>query len=164
MKYTKELLAELTPLSTSFADLARKLGIAPVGSNTTNLKSRCIQHGIDVSHFTGSVHNKGKPARNRLPVDEFLVLGDKLNRRTSPKTLRRCLIEKGVQCKCSVCGLDEVWNGKPLQLQIDHIDGCYWNNVLENLRFICPNCHVQTETWGRQKTSCPGGGMADTVA
>ena len=49
--------------------------------------------------------------------------------------------------KCSCCNVSE-WNGKPLTLQIDHIDGKKTNNMIENLRYLCPNCHTQTETWG----------------
>lgn len=45
-----------------------------------------------------------------------------------------------------------VWNGKPLMLQLDHIDGNHQNHVISNLRFICPNCHSQTETFsGKNK-------------
>ena len=48
--------------------------------------------------------------------------------------------------KCQVCGISE-WNGKSIVLEIDHIDGNYENNKPENLRFICPNCHSQTDTY-----------------
>lgn len=49
--------------------------------------------------------------------------------------------------KCEECSLPSEWNGKPLALQIDHIDGNSDNNSLDNLRVLCPNCHTQTETW-----------------
>ena len=48
--------------------------------------------------------------------------------------------------KCSCCSISE-WNGKSIVLEIDHIDGNYENNKPENLRFICPNCHSQTDTY-----------------
>jgi len=48
--------------------------------------------------------------------------------------------------KCSCCQISE-WNGKSIVLEIDHIDGNSENNRPENLRFICPNCHSQTETY-----------------
>ena len=41
-----------------------------------------------------------------------------------------------------------MWRGKELRLEIDHIDGSRFNNTLENLRILCPNCHSQTETYG----------------
>ena len=48
--------------------------------------------------------------------------------------------------KCSCCSISE-WNGKSIVLEIDHIDGNSDNNRPENLRFICPNCHSQTDTY-----------------
>ena len=48
---------------------------------------------------------------------------------------------------CSICGLSE-WNSTPITLTIDHIDGNYLNNKELNLRFLCPNCHSQTPTFG----------------
>ena len=49
--------------------------------------------------------------------------------------------------KCSCCGISD-WNNKPITLQIDHIDGDINNNSMDNLRYLCPNCHTQTDTWG----------------
>lgn len=58
---------------------------------------------------------------------------------------RNLLIEKfGARCNC--CGLSE-WNSKPLTLEVNHKDGNAANNVLENLEFLCPNCHSQTDTF-----------------
>ena len=50
--------------------------------------------------------------------------------------------------KCFECGQLPEWNGKPLTLQLDHIDGNSDNNLLSNLRLLCPNCHTQTHTFG----------------
>lgn len=57
--------------------------------------------------------------------------------------------------ECNECHVSD-WNGKPLQLQIDHVDGNNKNNVVENLRYLCPNCHTQTETWGVRNVSEEG--------
>lgn len=51
------------------------------------------------------------------------------------------------QCEC---GLGPEWQGKPLTLQLDHINGDHQDDRLENLRFLCPNCHTQTPTWGHR--------------
>lgn len=52
---------------------------------------------------------------------------------------------------CEICGQGNIWNGHPLILQLDHINGNHNDNRLENLRIICPNCHTQTKTWGNKK-------------
>lgn len=53
---------------------------------------------------------------------------------------------KMIDYKCDVCGLNGIWLGNPLTLHLDHKDGVRGNNEIENLRFLCPNCHEQTDT------------------
>ena len=57
---------------------------------------------------------------------------------------------------CEVCKTDEIWNGKPLVFDIDHVDGNRRNNTLANLMIICPNCHRQTDTFGSKNMSDAG--------
>lgn len=52
-----------------------------------------------------------------------------------------------IEYSCKECGISNVWNGKKISLQIDHVNGIRNDNRLENLRFLCPNCHSQTDTW-----------------
>jgi hypothetical protein len=66
-------------------------------------------------------------------------------------TRRRALIrERGHACE--VCA-NASWMGQPIPLQLDHIDGNSDNNLRENLRLICPNCHAQTPTFGNRNRS-----------
>lgn len=56
--------------------------------------------------------------------------------------------------KCAICGLENQWNGKPLNFVLDHIDGDASNSSRENLRLICPNCDSQLDTYkSRNKNS-----------
>lgn len=48
--------------------------------------------------------------------------------------------------KCSICSIDS-WNHQDLSLHLDHIDGNPTNNLIYNLRLLCPNCHSQTSTY-----------------
>lgn len=142
MRYEKEALAKIVAESISFSDVCRKLNKKPVGGTITNMKLMCDRWGIDHTHLKGQGWKKGKQDRKRKTPEEFLVLGKPTDHRIAPERLRRHLFELGVEHKCNSCGIN-TWNDKPLVLEIDHIDGCYWNNVKENLQFLCPNCHSQ---------------------
>lgn len=66
------------------------------------------------------------------------------------KRIISCLLK---DYKCEVCGIDQ-WNGSKLTLELDHINGINNDHRLENLRFLCPNCHSLTDTWrGRNLNS-----------
>jgi hypothetical protein len=52
--------------------------------------------------------------------------------------------------RCEECGISD-WLGKPISMEVDHIDGDTNNNDLSNLKVLCPNCHSQTPTWRRKK-------------
>jgi len=68
--------------------------------------------------------------------------------------VKNVLLVKGIkEYKCEGCGITE-WNGKEITMELDHINGNNRDNRLKNLRFLCPNCHSQTDTWrGRNKVS-----------
>ena len=61
-------------------------------------------------------------------------------------------LRNNLEYKCYCCGIDE-WNGKAITLQIDHIDGDPTNNTINNVRWLCPNCHTQTDNWGFKNAS-----------
>jgi len=71
------------------------------------------------------------------------------------KSNAKSYFKRNNEYKCSCCGIS-AWNGKELRLQIDHIDGDNTNDVIENYRYLCPNCHTQTETWGVKNVSEEG--------
>jgi len=61
--------------------------------------------------------------------------------------IRKYIVEK-FNNTCQSCGQEAIHNGKPLSMQLEHIDGNSRNNKEENLSLLCPNCHTQTEFYG----------------
>lgn len=66
----------------------------------------------------------------------------------------RLVNEQRLEYKCALCGNEGMWNNLPLTLELDHINGQHLDHRIENLRFLCPNCHSQTPTFsGKNKTT-----------
>ena len=151
VKYTKELLEQTVKDCISFAELIRKLGLKMSGGNYCHIKSRLKKYEIDTSHFLGQGWSKGRVSNNRKTHEHVLVKNRLNGRREHAHRLRRSLIEFGREYKCKLCGNDGKWNNKKLVLPVDHIDGDFTNNEPENLRFLCPNCHSQTDNYGSKK-------------
>jgi hypothetical protein len=77
------------------------------------------------------------------------ILSEDFDKLSFNRLRKRICLEQNGCCNC--CGINK-WNGKPITLELDHIDGNNQNNERGNLEAICPNCHSQTETWrGRNK-------------
>ena len=81
---------------------------------------------------------------------------EKIANGTYTKSSAFTYFKRFTEYRCVECGNTGTHNGKELRLQIDHIDGNNDNNVIENLRYLCPNCHTQTETWGARNVSEEG--------
>jgi hypothetical protein len=85
------------------------------------------------------------PRPHVIPIEEFLVVGRVGTNRTYLKT--RLIAEGLKEDRCEECGLGD-WRGRPLAIELHHINGDGTDNRLVNLKLLCPNCHAQTETWG----------------
>tara|TARA_B110000908_G_scaffold157354_1_gene197422 strand:+ start:402 stop:815 length:414 start_codon:yes stop_codon:yes gene_type:complete len=85
-----------------------------------------------------------KPSKKKIPLEE--ILEGKHPQYQSNK-LRTRLIEEGYKSKrCQCCGNTQ-WLGKPISLEVDHINGISTDHRIENLKILCPNCHAQTDTY-----------------
>ena len=150
--YSDEDLARAVAESSSYSEVLRKLGIPLAGGSHAHLARRIRAAGLDTGHFLGKAHQRGKPAIRRLPAEHVLRVRPPGSNRIDAKRLRRALKEMGVPEVCAECAQGPEWCGQPLRLIVDHRNGDWLDNRLENLRFLCPNCHAQTATWCRRRS------------
>ena len=81
-----------------------------------------------------------KPRPPAAPIELYLVA----DRRTNRSHLKTRLLAEGLkENRCEECGLTD-WRGKPLSIALHHLNGVARDNRLENIKFLCPNCHSQT--------------------
>ena len=152
LKYTDEVLREVVQSSQSLSAVCRSLGIGRSGSAYAHIGKRIKAANIDTTHFLGrgshGEHHRGGPKEH--PPREILRIRapEKLPRSSQ---LRRALVRAGVPYQCRKCGCSPTWQGEPLVLQVDHENGIKADCREENLRFLCPNCHSQTATFGARK-------------
>lgn len=148
-KYTHEQLELACKQAKSYRNVMTQLGLREAGGNYETIKRRIADSKIDISHFTGQAWNKGleftsNPAK---PLADVLVN----NIRYSSHKLRKRLLKAAYfQHKCYSCNLAK-WKDQPIPLELEHIDGDHFNNQIENLTLLCPNCHALTSTWRGRK-------------
>lgn len=138
--YNYDDVVEAVRISKTGADALRMLGRKTRGGSTTAFFRYLKRNHVDHSHFTW----KGSRPAARKHWSEHLIQGMSKN----ASTLRRSMLEAGFEHKCNKCGVGDIWENQKLVLQIEHKDGNHENNLKENLEFLCPNCHSQTETYG----------------
>lgn len=139
--WTEGSLRTAVSESHTFAEVFRKVGVAISGKTYRTIKQAISHFSMDTSHFR-------RPKSGKMAGIEELKIGSSLGQSSLKTLIRRLSLLKEV---CKECGNPGFHNGRALRLQLDHENGVSNDNRLENLRWLCPNCHTQTPTYSRVK-------------
>lgn len=143
-RFSKDEIAKLACECTNMSQFTQRLGYKSKSCYKT-VRAKCEEYGISLDHFTGVAEN----AMKRTPENVFII-----NSTASQAVLRRLYKKNNYsEYKCSICGLEPYWNGKELTLTLDHINGINNDDRLENLRWVCPNCDRQLDTFGSKNAN-----------
>lgn len=145
----KKLIEEKRPK----AEIARFLGVK-YETLTNYFKKYSI-------NYDGNQNRRGIPHNeSRKSIDD--ILNNKIIYKTSD--LKKRLIEEGLkENKCECCGITN-WNGKEICMELHHVDGNHYNNNLDNLQILCPNCHSQTIFFRGRKNINSNGENVNEIA
>ena len=139
LKEREEFYVYLIKNSNSLIEVCRKANIVPTTGNYDTLKRVIRDNQIDISHFK----RMGNGATLKKETSEYLIKGSNI----SSFRLKNKLLKEGYkEYRCEKCENTE-WYGKPIPLELHHINGDNTDNRLENLQILCPNCHAFTDTY-----------------
>ena len=144
-EYAIDKLIENADKCVNMLDLCHRMGIENVGGEDyKEVRNLAKELGIDLVFSYKKIYwNKNNP-----PMDLKDILVENSSYKSTNR-LKERLIKEGIKkykCENPECGLSE-WHGKPISLQLHHINGNHHDNRLENLQLLCPNCHSQTDTY-----------------
>ena len=123
----------------------------PKGSNTDTLKKIITEYNLNTDKMNVNrkkLYQKNAiltHQKNTIPLVDIIIY-NKYPNYNSSKLLKRLVKEGYKEYKCEKCGINE-WMGQPISLQLHHKDGNHCNNLINNLCFLCPNCHSQTDNY-----------------
>jgi len=140
---------ELIKNSISMSQVLRFFGMENKGSNYQTCWKRIEFLGLDTKHFLSRVNSSNLTRKNTK--DDFLRKLEE-NSIQNRRHIKTNLIKfQLLDYKCEKCGNFGEWQGNKLSLQLEHKNGVSNDNRLENLAFLCPNCHSQTPSFAGKR-------------
>ena len=148
IKWDEDKFRRAVESSRTISDVLRQIGLSTHGGNFKTFHLYVDILDIDISHFTGKAHGKTHYTGGAKKNSEVLIESSTYRGDLYPR-----LVSIGREEICSKCKCGNEWNGEPLRLHVDHINGVNNDHRPENLRFLCPNCHSQTPTYSGRNNS-----------
>lgn len=150
---SKEEIQKILNESCSFVEVLKKLGLCEHSGNHRTLKERIEFDDLNIEALKEKriELTKKRLVKEKIPLSEILV--ENSNYRDSKSLKKRLLDDNLLKYVCEKCNNDGSWMGHKLTLQLEHKNGDHKDNRLENLCFLCPNCHSQTETYAGRNSS-----------
>tara|TARA_Y100000034_G_scaffold124946_1_gene173822 strand:+ start:4432 stop:4884 length:453 start_codon:yes stop_codon:yes gene_type:complete len=147
MSYTKKVCSDEKLIEAANSEPTMATAAAKCGIHYNTFRRRAKVLGVYKPNQGGKGTKKGHYS-SRIPTQE--ILEGTHPQYQSYKLRNRLLEEDILEYKCKICGISE-YMGKPLSLELDHINGNSRDHKIENLRLLCPNCHSQTPTYRSKK-------------
>jgi hypothetical protein len=150
-------LEQIVKESKTKTECLKKMGLRAAGGNYRTITKYIEKYQIDINHFDAQKVRIEKinqfNSNRKIPLSEILIEKSTYHRQ---KLKERLYNENIKQRECELCGQNEIWNGKRMSLIIDHINGVWDDNRIENLRIVCPNCNATLPTHcGKNKSNYP---------
>lgn len=144
-RYTTAQLASALSTAECWSDVYRSLGLSVCDHNKAGIIRFATHHGMDEPTFSDEqIKNAFRRGKHTwTDVEVFCENSTFARSGLRDKALKSNILGYYV---CSKCGLGDMWQEEELRLELDHINGCHTDNRVENLRWLCPNCHTQTDT------------------
>jgi len=144
-KISDDNFAEIVKNAYKITDIIYQCGFNNVsGASRKIIMDRIERQHLDTTHFTNLPNNK------KWNDEEIFIK----NSKACQSVLRKHYKDGAyTEYKCSICGQEPFWNGKELSLTLDHINGNNKDDRIENLRWVCPNCDRQLDTFGSKNKS-----------
>lgn len=133
--------------ASSISDFLRQQGLTATSGNFFTFRKWVKKYEIEINHFFRKVSTDNIQIKDRKRLSyEQIFSSNSLN--INRETKKRMIEENIIPYICAGCENPGIWNGKPLTLQLEHKNGNNTDNRIENLEYLCPNCHSQTKTYG----------------
>lgn len=144
----REKLREVVQNSYTYTDVLKVFDLSITGANQKSLKNYIKIFSLDISHFNEKYYLKSRSlVINKWKNEDIFIENSPV---ATEIIKNRILKEKIFPYVCRKCKNTGSWCGEPITLQLEHKNGNNRDHRLENLEFLCPNCHSQTSTYGRK--------------